>query len=73
MRELYSDKKLRDARAKELQSQGLAVRRRATGPARVHPEYIVDQRETPAGQDRGFGNQAYLTMWPNLYEVEVIR
>ena len=70
MDELWSTKQLRDVRAKELNAQGIEVKRYSTGPTRLHPEYIEDQKGTPAGQDRGFGNSSYRMMWSNLYGIK---
>lgn len=67
--ELYSSKELRDARARELTAQGLHVKRYSTGPSQIHPMYVVDNRDTPAGRDTGFGNTAYKTYFANLYGV----
>lgn len=69
MRETYQSKGARDARAKELKSQGFNVRRYSTGPCQLHPEYIKDWNQP---FETGFGNTDYLTMHKNLYVVEVI-
>jgi len=67
IKETYQKKENRDARYKELKAQGLNVRRRSTGPARLHPEYIKDYQ---GAFQTGFGNTDYLTMFSNLYIVE---
>lgn len=69
MKETYQSKQTRDLRAKELKSQGFNIRRRSTGPCRLHPEYIKDW---PHPYQTGFGNTDYLTMHGNLYIVEII-
>lgn len=71
--ELFSTKVLRDARAKALKAQGLSVKRYHTGPAQLHPMYVEDQKDTPAGLDTGFGNTVYKMYWPNLYGVKEVQ
>ena len=72
MDELWSTKALRDARVATLKQQGYVVKRYSTGPAQLHPEYIEDQKGTPAGQDRRFGNGSYQMLWSNLYGVKTV-
>ena len=72
MEELWSTKGLRNARAKVLAAQGYRVKRYSTGRAQLHPEYIEDQKETAAGQDRGLGNSSYQMLWSNLYGVKTV-
>jgi len=69
LKEIYQKKENRDARAKELKAQGLTVKRGSTGRCQLHPEYIKDYK---GAFTTGFGNTDYLTMFGNLYTIEVV-
>lgn len=65
--ETYKNKLTRDLRAKELKAQGYIVKRRSTGPAQLHPEYINDWDQP---YETGFGNTDYMTYHKNLFVIE---
>ena len=65
-RELYQDMKRRNARAKELRSQGHTVRRSSHRNQLLHPQYVVDWE---GAVETGLGNTMYKTPFSVLYEV----
>lgn len=72
--ELYSTRERRDERYHELvKSTGLQHKRYTVRNQQLHPEHVVDLAETPAGQDRGFGNTVYKTYFAVLYGVKEVR
>ena len=78
MRERYSDKAKRDARARELVGQGFRVRRSSSRNQQLHPMYVKDcndeanrdARTNWLTQNMGFGNAAYKTTFDVIYTVE---
>lgn len=69
IRELYENRKNRDARARDLKKQGYAVTRSSTRNQLLHPEYVEDF-EGPEKDDTGLGNEVYKTHFAVLYRVE---
>lgn len=65
--ETYQDLTKRNARAKELKSQGYSVLKRSSSGSQLHPEYVTDYQGT---FETGFGNTDYLTTWGKLYHLE---
>lgn len=70
MREYYQDKAKRDARARDLRTQGIQARRSSTGPSQLHPMYVTDWGYPLSEADKGFGNNIYKTFFANLYKIE---
>lgn len=67
---LFSTKQLRDSRWQTMShAERLGHKRFSTGPQQIHPMYVEDQRDTPAGRDTGFGNTVYKTYFANLYGI----
>ena len=69
---LYMSKDNRDIKAKELQSQGLAVRRSSISNQLLHPQYVEDYPRKLSPEECGFGNTIYKTYFAKLYKVEVV-
>jgi len=68
------NQKSRNKRFKELQEQGIRVRKTTTRNQQLHPEYVKDY-ETETGielqaEDKGFGNNLYQTYFKVLYVIE---
>lgn len=70
IKENFLSKSRRDARAKELKSQGKMVFRRSAGPVQLHPEYLQDASEEGITFQTGFGNTDYQRVWSKIYIVE---
>ena len=74
MHELYLNQKTRNKRFKELQEQGLKIRKTTTRNQQLHPEYIHDyEQETGiklTAEDKGFGNNIYQTYFKVLYVID---
>jgi len=68
--ELYLNKATRDSRAKELQAQGVRVRRFSTRNQLLHPKYVEDYPRKLTQEECGFGNTIYKTYFAVLYGVE---
>jgi len=67
--ESYINLKTRNARVKELRSQGYHVEVRTSRNQQIHPQYIVDW-VGPEKTDTGFGNLVYKTFVKSLYSLE---
>jgi hypothetical protein len=70
--ELYAERGNRDARRRELKALGKTVRCYSMRGQQLHPMYVSDRKNTPAGQDRGFGNTVYKTYFAVLYGVREV-
>ena len=71
--ENWQNKLARNRRAKELKAEGYTVKMSSFGPAEMHPMYIEDLKNTSDGQDTGFGNVVYKTLFARLYRIEFSR
>ena len=67
--EHYLNLKTRNARAKELKSQGHKVLVRTSHGSLFHPQYILDW-VGPEKYDVGFGNDSYKTHINTMYIVQ---
>lgn len=70
LHELYLSRVKRDARAKELEAQGVRVARSVVSNQLIHPQYIEDYPRELSLAERGFGNTIYKTHFAKLYKVE---
>lgn len=68
--ELYLDRAKRDARARELQAQGVQVSRSVVKNQLLHPQYVEDYPRKLTPEECGFGNAIYKTHFATLYKVE---
>lgn len=68
---LFQDRSKRDAKALELDRQGLLVKKSTVSGQQLHPQYVEDF-EGPEKLDTGFGNTVYKTYFPKLYKLEEV-
>ena len=66
---IYMKKENRDAKYRELKSQGVRVRRYTSRNQLLHPMYVQDWSYELSASDRGFGNGIYKTHFPVLYHL----
>jgi hypothetical protein len=69
--ELYQNQAARNKRFKELKALGKNVVKRSSGPALIHPQYIVDYTGIEK-TDTAVANLVYKMFFPKLYEVREV-
>ena len=69
---LFMSKENRDRKAKELQQEGLQVRRSSISNQLLHPMHVEDYPRKLSPEECGFGNTIYKTHFSKLYEVKII-
>jgi hypothetical protein len=65
----YQNKANRDAKAKELKSQGYVVKKSSIRNQLLHPQYVDDYE---GHVDTGLGNTMYKTHFAVLYDVRIV-
>jgi hypothetical protein len=70
MFEYYQNRERRDARYAELKRDGYRVKRSTHRGQVLHPMYVKDYPSLP-GNETGFGNDLYRTLFPILYILEI--
>jgi hypothetical protein len=65
----FQSKEKRDAKYKELKSQGHNLTKSRSTGSILHPEYIADYQGIEK-EDNKFGNTLYKTEWGVLYSLE---
>lgn len=68
----FINMKTRNAKAKELISQGYKIRKSSIRDQEVHPMYVDDYAGTLVPKDAGFGNIMYKTYFKVLYLIDVL-
>ena len=66
----FQNKTTRDEVAKALNRLGISVHLGSIACQNLHPEYVTDYVGT---LETGFWNSQYMTYWPKLYKVTIVR